>query len=66
VSQDYVSQHIIICAALMLQSSLVPAHDIQLPDAELDPGDFNWLIRLLNTALRGGFYREVIATIKVR
>ena len=65
MSQDYVS-HRIICAALLLQSSLVPAHDIQLPDAELEPYVFNLLIRDLNAALERGVYHEVIAAINVR
>ena len=65
MSQGDDSQRI-ICAALLLQSSLVPAHDIQLPDAELPPDVFNWLIHDLNAALRRGVYHEVIATINVR
>jgi len=65
VSQDDVSQDI-IRAALLLQSSLVPAHDIELPDAELQPVVFNELINDLNTALRRGVCREVIAAINVR
>jgi len=65
VSQDDQSE-CIISAALLLQSSLVPAHDIQLPDAVLEPGDFNELIDDLNTALERGVCREVIATINVR
>jgi len=65
MSQRRVSQLITI-AALLLQSSLVPAHDIQLPDAELQPDVFNWLINDLNTALDRGVCRKVIATINVR
>jgi len=64
-SQRRVSQRIII-AALMLQSSLVPAHDIKLPRAELQPDVFNDLIDDLNTALRGGVCHVVIAAINVR
>ena len=65
VSQDAESQDIIY-AALRLQSSLVPAHDIELPDAELEPDVFNVLINDLNTALERGVCREVIAAINVR
>jgi len=65
VSQDAESQGI-ISAALLLQSSLVPAHDIELPDAELEPRVFNQLIRDLNTALERDVYHEVIAAINVR
>ena len=65
MSQGDVSRQIII-AALMLQSSLVPAHDIELPDAELEPDVFNWPINDLNTALRRGVYHAVIAAINVR
>jgi len=65
MSQDHESR-LIIRAALMLQSSLVLAHDFQLPDAELQPYIFNVLIYDLNTALDRGVYHEVIATINVR
>jgi len=65
VSQDDVSPEIIV-SALLLQSSLVPAHDIELPDAKLQPRVFNLLIRDLNTALERGVCREVIAAINVR
>jgi len=65
MSQDDDSQPIII-AALLLQSSLVPAHDFQLPDAELQPDVFILLMYDLNTALRRGVCRKVIATINVR
>jgi len=65
VSQDDESQRIIV-AALLLQSSLVPAHDIELPDAELQPDVFNLLIDDLNAALQRGVYHAVIATINVR
>ena len=70
VSQDYESGRLllilIIVAALLLQSSLVPAHDIQLPDAELELDVFNNLINDLNAALERGVCREVIAAINVR
>jgi len=65
MSQGDVSPEI-ICAALLLQSSLVPAHDIQLPDAELEPDVFILLMYDLNTALERGVCRKVIATINVR
>jgi len=70
VSQDDESQHLvsrlIIRAALLLQSSLVPAHDIKLPRAELEPYVFAWLILDLNPALERSVYRDVIAAINVR
>ena len=70
VSQDDVSQRrvsrLIIRAALLLQSLLAPAHDIQLPDVELQPYVFGELIDYLVTALRRGVYRVVIAAINVR
>ena len=50
MSQRRVSR-LIIRAALLLQSLLAPAHDIQLPDAELQPVVFNDLIYYLDTAL---------------
>jgi len=65
VSQDDVSQRI-IRAALLLQSSLVPAHDIELLDVELPPHVFNKLIDDLNAVLKRGVYHEVIAAINVR
>jgi len=66
VSQDAASRLFIIRAALLLQSSLVPAHDIELPDAELEPYVFTVLIDDLDAALRRGVCREVIAAINVR
>jgi len=65
VSQDDGSQQI-ISAALLLQSSLVPPDDIELPVAELKPGVFSKLIYNLHMAKRRGFRLEVIATINVR
>jgi len=56
----------IISAALLLQSSLVPAHEIELPDAELQLGVFSVLIDELDTALERGVCFEVIAVINVR
>jgi len=64
-SQRRVSQSITI-AALLLQSSLVPAHDIELPDAELEPDFFYLLMDDLNTALDRGVSHAVIAAINVR
>jgi len=65
VSQDYWSRRI-ISAALLLQSSLVPAHEIELPDAELQLEVFKVLIDELDKALERGVCLEVIAVINVR
>ena len=64
MSQRRESREIIV-AALLLQSSLVPAHDIQLPDAELQLNVFNPLIDYLNRALERGVCCVVIAAINV-
>jgi len=56
----------IIIAVLLLQSSLVPAHDIKLPDAELQLKVFKVLIDELDKALERGVCLEVIAVINVR
>jgi len=65
VSQDYWSLHI-ISAALLLQSSLVPAHEIELPDAELQLEVFKVLIDELDKALERSVCLGVIAVINVR
>ena len=57
---------VFICAALLLQSSLVSAHDIKLPDAELQLKVFKVLIDELDKALERGVCLEVIAVINVR
>ena len=64
-SQDDESEQI-ISAALLLQSSLVPAHEIELPDAELQLEVFKVLIDELDKALERGVCLEVIAVINVR
>ena len=65
MSQRYFSREIII-AALKLQSSLVSADDIKLPDAELELKVIEDLISDLAKALKPLFYPEVIAIINVR